>query len=563
MVSLSQQLTLLTRGGKLNTANDRRSAAQALAVALALDPANNGARENLSTLTKGKNLDRANNESLNAAKGRIWKMLTWLSMPQAGSDGNTLAALIGDSISVLGSDHSDAVKAGGSGEQGTWQGWVAPLSAFEEDKLVSDEPIDEIEPDKPTEELSSKPDPKASVVLEKADLKAVLHTYDSLSNKWSFGLSTVKMEASRESPVVEVDPEHEVDDRERKEFEILVPSAVSSEHWRIERMVVSSIRQALSDYRGELPKKGQIRLLAGDGNYSFKKNHSYLSGPGFILANAALSGIEPQGTVLAELDRNNNMVVPPYFWRQLTALSEEKVGRLIVPVGAEEYLLNLLVIENPEFFLNNEVLMASSKEEFIALCAKEPSEEHAAVFAMFQELAAKAEGNPIGPFLSNRFVRQRLEEIVAEAPYHLSAKILASDRPQFLTRKVLAAEIWRVIDPLNEFTDLDQEDTDTVEFEKLYDKIRDSLENLEHYAEIRDRELVNEGKDLASKIRSFLRTLRGRGELWERYSEIYAARREMIAKNYELRQKLSEASGDPLPEDLDNIRRVPVRRRVR
>ena len=550
MVSLSRQLTLLTQGVKLKTAKDRRSAAQALAVALALDPANNGAREILSTLRDGKNLDRPKEESVDAAKRRIWQVFAWLSMPQAGSDGNILAALIGDPVSVLDRDRPDAANAGGSKEQGEWQGWVAPLSAFEENTIAKKDPPTEVEPEKP----SKNPASNAAVVLEEAELKTVLHTYDRELNIWSFGLSTVNMKASRKSPDFGSNSKRRGENRRRKKFGILVPSS-PSDRSRIESMVVEPIMETLSDYRSELPDQGQIRLLVNGGNYSFRKNLTYLTGPGFILANAALSGAEPYGTVIAELDKDQKMAVPPYFWQLLTALSKQKAGRLIVPPGAEEYLINLLVLKKPEFFLENEVLIASSTKEFVALCAKTPTKERAAALKKFGEIAAKSEGNPVDLYLANSFVQQRLEEIVAEAPYHLSAKLLvmqaSSVLPRYLSRKVLAAEVWQVVEPLNALTNVDLKDTNTAKLEALYDKMRESIGNLERYADLRDRELVNDAKELPSKIRSFTRALRGRGDFDDRYDEIYSARNEMIRKNSELRQKLSQASGDPLPEELE------------
>ena len=554
MISLSKQLTLLTQGGGLETAEERRSAAQALALALALDPSNNGARKCLSALVEGKRLERPKQESFDAAKGRVWQVLAWLSMPQAGSDGNALSHLIRDSISVLDRDHPDA---GGPKGQGMWEGWVAPLSAFEEEKLAKVDAPDETDLERPSETA----DPKVAVVLEKADLKTVLHTYDNVSGRWSFGLVTVRMEASPKSPDPEPDQEEGVKEMKRKEFEILVPDP-SFDDGRVERMVANPIKDALLDYRGELPDQGQIKLLVGRGNYSFQKDRSQLTGPGFILANAALSGIEPQGTVIAELDENQKLSVPQYFWKQVSALSEQQVGRVIIPAAAEKYLIDLLILREPEFFLNNEILMASSNGEFVELCAKEPSEKNAAVFSKFEAIATKAEGNPIGPYLSKSFVRQRLEEIASEAPYHLSAKLLSSIRPQFLSREVLAAEIWRITEPLNELTDLDLENNKgTARFESLYEDMQEGFDSLERYAELGDRELVNEAKGLAAKIRSFIRILRGRGELEERYEEIYSARRGVMKKNHDLRQLLSEAGGELLPEDGERNRRVPMGKR--
>ena len=128
--------------------------------------------------------------------------------------------------------------------------------------------------------------------------------------------------------------------------------------------------------------EGRVRILTGPARtYSHSLNGNDLTGPGLILANAAVTGIAPNATIIAKLDGKGGIELPGNFWRKLGTLSEGPGGRLIVPAAAEEYLTAMLALEKPEFLFKYEVLIASSPAQAIALCAQEPDGAHAAALA--------------------------------------------------------------------------------------------------------------------------------------------------------------------------------------
>jgi len=198
------------------------------------------------------------------------------------------------------------------------------------------------------------------------------------------------------------------------------------------------------------------------------------------------------------------------------------------------------------------------------LCAKTPSEERAAAFAKFQEIKRKAEGGSLGTYLANRFVRQRLLEIVDAEPYHLSARLLAlqgaGERPRLLARKVLAAEVWRAVAPIEALPALDfrVENAESVKFlETRYESMRADFDNLDRYADSRDKDLVSEGSDLTTTVRTLARALRNRTDgLGQRYQAINAAHAAMVAANNALVVKLSQLSGDPLADQAGRFGRA-------
>ncbi len=566
MVTLSSSLTLLTQSEPLKSAEQRRAAAQSLALALALDPANTTARDNLATLGEGKSLPAPQPGKLTRAKARIWQFHGWLATPEAGSDGNLLADSIGDAASVLDPGHPSALALRESPERGKWDDWIAPLPEFEEKALVKSDPTDpfaDIQPDMPEPAA----DGKVEIRLAQATLSTVLYQYDVKVGSWFLLDTPISMKAAKLAKAAKStkgEEEVEVEVEEEESFALHIPSTLGEEI-KVSRSIAEPILAALTAIHGRLPESGSISLLTGqDRTYQFAKNLASLTGPGFILANAALTGVEPEAIVLAELDETHQLVLPDYFLRLLHVLAEGPGGKLVVPASAEPYLTSLLAIEMPEFFLKYEVLAASTPAEFIALCAKVPSEKQAATFAKFAEIRDKAAGNPTGSYLANRFVRQRLLEIAAEAPYHLSAKLLAiqgaGERPRTLAKKMLAAEIWRAVDPIHAAAGINLIAIDPkilTQLEVLYESIRADVDLLERYTGIRDRDLISKGKDLTTSLRTLTRAIGSRGDLTARYETVIAAHTALVTADTALRQELSELSGDPLPEEAV----PPVQRR--
>ncbi len=544
MAALSRDFDVLATSISLETPAARRSVAQALALALALDPGNTSARENLTTVSSGKPPAAPDTERLTLARSRVWQFFAWLSTPEAGAHGKLLADLMGDAACVLDTGNPLATTLGQSPEAGKWEGWVAPLSEFHEVKKAvvmkntHTDPFADIPPDIP-----KAGNPK--ILLEKAKLTTVLYDFDKASGLWILRPTVISLNASPEN--------------EDGTFQVKIPGASGNKNNN-----VTQILEALEKHNGMLPKAGSVEILTGmSGRSSYRRSHSTITGPGFLLANAALTGQEPEATVLVSLDEKHQPILPEYFWKHLSELRKGNGGRLVLPNGAEEYLTALLTLEEPEFFLKYEVLIASSPAEFIELCAKKPSEKHAAIFAKFAEIKAKADGGSTGTYLANRFVRQRLEEISAEAPYHLSSRLLAiqgaGERPRALTRKVLAAEIWNAVDPIRELVVFDNRMADLssiARMDLLYEKARTGVDNLDRYTDIRDRDLLEQGKALAATVRTFSRSLRSRSndDAYKRYETIQAAHLALATANVALRKTLSELTGEALPENP----RLPV-----
>ena len=553
IIGLSEYLTTITGGSPYQTAEDRRAVAKALALALALDPKNQSAEDRLSKLIEGEKPDSADKDKIEREKKNLWDSLNWLASPEAGQDGNLLASLVGETLAAIYPSDSEASSYLGKPEQAAWNGWVAELASFEKSPVIEQKPDIKKEVEEEQELATHKPeedrkyDPKAGVIINSGNISTVFNMYDKDKAMWLPKVVSVSMKATGT-------PKDDLgEDQYGFHLEIF---GDSEDFWQIQKEVSSPLKDRLFDYLGQLPERAEIKIrLDGEPAYPFSKNRGAISGPAFVLANAALTGATLDGTVIGEIDKSGKLILPNYFWRALMELADGTGGRLIIPASAEPMLVNLLALEKPEFFFKYEVLVASSLEEYVTLASKDASDQHEEISNKFKIIKEKATGKMMSNYLSNKFVRERLQEIIDQAPYHLSAKVLniygSASRPRYLTREALGAEIWRKVDVISEIVkikDFDEINSNQLaKLDELYRKMRDDLRELDRYTNSRDADLLKEGKDLVAAVRGFGREFEGEEEMRQKYEKIQVEMDTMIRLNSELLEKLTKLTGDPLP----------------
>ncbi|MGJ8633036.1 MAG: hypothetical protein ACSHX7_03885 [Luteolibacter sp.] len=555
---LSESLVTVTKD-PLNLAEKRRAAAQAIALALALDPGNSGARNVLQKLTKGQELKKPEGWELSLAKARLWQYQSWLGSAEAGQDGNLLADLTGDAMSVLDADHPKAVALRKDPEKGNWEGWVAGLDDFKvKEKPKPKEEIAAVKEESGGDPFDMPEDPpktsEKDFLLKQANLRTALWKWSANTEKSQDGSSPGRVFRPEAMSVIMRANTNDAGGA----FQIKIKES-EGKGFKAKNMVSKPIVDALKARHGSLPKNGEIVLNVGSGrSYTLFRNGGNLTGPGFILADAAITGKKPEALVVAALDGEGKLGLAKDFWRLLMAMKSETGRKIVLPAEAEEYLVGLLTLENVDFFLNNEVLLASSNDEFIALCAQKPSEAIAPVREKFDEIREKSEGNEAGAYLANRYVRQRLEEIANEAPYHVSAKLLAVQgsgrRPPMLSEKILASEIWRIIVPVSAEVKVDfpnrVSSNETINgLKEKSEDLRVKLDAVERYTDLRNRELFNEAVDVATSLRDISRALDGRGEYFEKYSEASKEQLKLRSGYKQLMKKLEKIVGANLPVD--------------
>lgn len=128
IANLSKSLVVLAQELDKSTALKRRTAAQMLALAIALDPKNKLAGDVVSRfqINLVTPRDTKNPEQTSDSLKQVWQLLAWLEAPEASNQGLALAACLRDVMVVCDPEHSPVNEPSAAREQGAWQGWVPP-----------------------------------------------------------------------------------------------------------------------------------------------------------------------------------------------------------------------------------------------------------------------------------------------------------------------------------------------------------------------------------------------------------------------------------------------------
>jgi hypothetical protein len=546
MISLSDELLTLANGQKLETAEDRRNVARILALSSALNPANTAARDTAAKLASGETLPKPEKREINRSQARIWHTLAWLQMPEAGADGLALGSCLGDVISFADPDHPRASALREAGERGAWKEWIAETPAFEDTQLAGNEKVGPSMPMDPQAPPTPVPGEKAQLLLDTTTIVTPLWITSKSTDLGVLQPVAVKMTASTVPQVEGVPP--------------AAPMTFSVDQ-TLEKAPVNRLNRDLQTVLiqrfGKLPADSQLVLSLGEQVSSSPiRDREVLSGAAAVLLGSALSGQEPEAVIIGKIDPSGSFKSVPDFWDRLRAVAKGPGGRLVIPAEAEEMLPSILAMEEPEFFLKYDVFLASNLTELLDRSAKTPAAPMAEMLARFQDVRAKSVGQPVGPYVANRFVRQRLIFLANEASYYASPRMLAiqaaGERPTRIPRKILSFELQRAIRPIAWIQGKTSADIDVAELDKSYDLARAEVDKLERYAESADKDFLNRVRDMTTTLRTYSRASRV-GINRENGPAIVAAAFEAMRKSYaSVLLELKTATGEKDPaEDVE------------
>jgi hypothetical protein len=260
--------------------------------------------------------------------------------------------------------------------------------------------------------------------------------------------------------------------------------------------------------------------------------------------------VEPDAIVLGQIDGAGNYKIGTGFWLQIRGLGKGTGRRLIIPADGVEQVVALLALENPGFFMEYEVVSASNYKELMALAAKTPAEPYLAGLAKFREIREKSNGQDLRQYIANRFIRQRLAEVVQMLNNtHVSAKLLLlqaeGKRPTTIPRKVLALELRSALEAMDWLLNANEwEEVSAAKLGSTYDACREAVDALERYAEKYDRELIEQCRDLVVEIRTIERAARSRGESYQVKENVRRLRQNFVEKAKTLHESLAEQAGE-------------------
>lgn len=523
MTSLSRQLVSLAGAVGVESAEGRRHVAQMAALALALDPGNRRARDLISVLTQGGLPEKVDDVDFGTARSGMWQALAWLEMPEAGHDGQALAACLGDVLAVLDPEHPKAKQR--LGESGAWREWVPDLSAYEK-KAVEDPPV-ETPPENPVEVQPEGP------ALAKLKVPFPLWHLDKESGRRICRLVEVSMDAgvsSEANPLLTT-----TDGRD------------SGEYPEEDRL----LRKAMAERLGNLPDGLGLKLTFPRGlHYSKTENGRSISGSTAVLLDAAMKGKPPGAVVMAVVESDGSLSLPPGFWSALRDLSGGSGVRLVVPKSAVDHLMGLLAIDDAAFFMKHEVLLAENLDELCDLASGSPPPQATSAMQAFAEIRRVGEGKSLGAFVAHPSTQQRLGQVVSQFPGHASARLLAlqgsGNRPRFLERRLLVIELRKALEPLAYLEKREVSRIKPNRLDRIHQDSRQLLDKMPGFVDSRDRDLHKQVVEAVDNLRTLSRALRQNNP--EKYAEIRARQESTLKSTHteyqRLMTELTRTAGD-------------------
>ena len=539
MAELSMKLGVITRGFTAAKPTEWRGVAQTLALAMALDPANPRPRKLLEDCQQGWHKGSGDATMLGLARDRISYYVAWLKTPQAGGDGQELAACLEDILVLSDPNHPETK------EQGKWAGWVPDLSAYEAQVAKHGNP--------PLPRGSA---PQSQILLSKAEVHTLLWRKSTKDESSSWVLAPAPLQMT----VIKTNE----DSGWKPPLAIALGSAADALAFTQTNTLLLNL---LKQQHDNLPAGYKITITCKELEQSVQsRKRQSLSAAAAVLASAAVTGREPEAIIIGQVDDSGTFKLPTGFWEQIMALGKGNGQRLVLPTAAAASVPSILAMEKPGFFLEYEVLLAANFQQLLDLTAKTPDETLAKSSAQFRAIRDKIGSQEIHQYIANRFVRQRLADIRQATPGHFSATMLlvqaSGNRPVAVTRPVLAAELRRAIEPMDwlvktaglvyapwsnggtgtttAFTTADQ-----VKLIPTLDLCRSRIDALERYADKNDRELVERTRKDLSSIRSLDKAVRTRGASYQVTAAIHTACGEFLNTHKQLSEHLTHVAGEP------------------
>lgn len=398
---LSTHLTDLSRREMGDDPAQWRATAQFLALATRLQPANRYARDLAKMYSRGE-AARQNGSDPNQALLRAWRIVSWLRRPEAGEEGQKLAALVMDPLRVVDPEHPHSKAHDASGEHARWQGIVPALARFQLRSRPS--PTPELpNPEIPTPEPEI---PRAPIVLRTGSLQTVL--YGESNGAIAPQVTTVAMKVTTTGTK---DP-----------FEVVLEG-----NQPLPPSLKYLLLQSLQSKWSALPLGERATLSLGTSSYP-AANREALSGPALLLLHSAFNGTELRSdlVVMGRISSDGRLLGPRAAWQLLQSLRGHATGgTLCVPKAMLPEVRSLLALEIPKFFLTWEVHSADSLSDLQSLLTDALKvREVVAARPHYRELRSLGAETNVGQLCVKTDVRNKLAAILNLVPHHASARML-------------------------------------------------------------------------------------------------------------------------------------------
>lgn len=507
MRRLSNSLTLMATTVSLEQAENRRLAAQCLALALACEPSNRDARELVRALENENFIPRRHSDLGNAlAHGAA--IVAWLDQEAAGPDAIKLAAYLKDVVSRVGKKEPRYRELGITGMLGDWNNLVPSLNSY----LDEDSPDPDLKDDNPGSNFPTEPNNgDFQLAHDKAEITIPMW-YPAIKpingQRWILkpGRMFVRAEYDEEA-------KHEP-------FRMQVGGNFFNEQMtNFSRAMTTALHEAM----GELPGGLRVDISSEALEEALRSGQPQsISAAAIVLAGSIVRGKIPDSEtiVLGKVNTEGHYLPSSEMWQQLKAFSGGKGQRLVVPAKSKPYFDAMLTMDRISYFLEYEVVMASNIDELLNAACSQPEGAIGEAVSKFAEIQKVAPDNNVRSFVVNSHVRKRLEDVVKASPQHLSGALLLMQanaaRPFNITREVFCAEMKAILQPLGQVKAIPWDLAEEREFKRLSvgemtKEARQKVAALERYVGREERQLYQDVDAVFDAMREYDKALNKRG----------------------------------------------------
>jgi len=509
MRRLSDSLATMSTVIKDERAEDRRLAAQCIALSLALEPGNRDARRLLSAWEDGRYRTNENFDDARKALKFAAGLIDWLESDTAGRDAKKLADCLRDVVSRVGARDTEFSQLGGEQLIGYWNDFVPALSAYE--KLS--EPVDP----------SPVPDPNPTPLPDpsKKDFKLAFERAEITIPMWYRAIKPEEgqewvLKPGRMFVTAGYDP-----GRKNEPFSMQVGGDMYNEQMR---NLTNSISGVLHQAMGGLPGGLRVAISSEALEEALRSGQPQsISAAAVVLAGSVVRGLPPNSDtiVVGKVDQNGNYLPSSDMWEKLKAFGNGKGQRLVVPAKSRQYFEAMLTMDQIKYFLDYEVVVASNVQELLNATAAQPEGALGEATLQFAEIQKVAPNTNVRGFIANSHVRKRLQEVVKACPQHLSGELLLmqanSSRPFNISREVLCAEMKSILKPLEQVKAIPWDNAAERNFRRLdvaqiAKDCSAKVAALERYVGREERDLYQAVDAVFDEMREYDKALNTKGE---------------------------------------------------
>ncbi len=513
MLKLGKHLAILASLPGEKNALDLQRKARLLALSQRLHPTHPKSRRLIESYREGDYKGFPKPGQRNTALKFLTQTAQWLLEMPAHSEGRHLASLI---LDILPENHPLAGQKNPDDIDLRWAGVVAPINTFQG--------ITEKAPEPSADPETKKPQNAGSQYLTRNIRTQFPFFFQNPNAKRPEAkLHPITLNIHEEGHGLEFNP------------------ALS--HFPTEPLF-KFVRNFFRSQKNPLPEGHHLSLDTGGVKY-LKLNRQNIVTPLAVMLDAAVSGQElrPDTILFARLRADGSLDEPLDSWAHLEALrknSTVKRGtRLIVPPQLKTQLAGILTLEQAKFFIDYEVLSASTFAEARLLFyqSTEPHPTLDKALTSFAEVRDKAPTGNLISYLAYKGVKTRLAQAAQESS-HFSAQFLtlqaSGKRPAYFERVTLAREIHHLMRPV-EYLEFDHLSKRAVKAE--YDGLKERLDRLEKRSNIGERPLLQEALNIIKPLPSIARSM-GDGNEHEARKALKALRqrtrnhRSQLSKNF-------------------------------